>query len=80
MNLLFYVFRCNCNVVFRILYFEQFAAGRRHVVYLSFAGSTVIRSTTMMLLQASRKRKGLKADRRGVVQEDFLSNRELFCT
>ena len=31
MNLLSYVFGCNCNDVFRILYFEQFAAGRPHV-------------------------------------------------
>ena len=31
MNLLSYVFGCNCNDVFRILHFEQFAAGRPHV-------------------------------------------------
>lgn len=39
MNWFFYVFGCNCNVVFRTLYFQQFAAGRPYVVYLSFAGS-----------------------------------------
>ena len=80
MNLLVYVFGCNCNVVFRILYFEQFAAGHPYVVYLSFAGSIGHSLNDNDDAVASRKRKGLKADRRGVILEDFLSNRELFCT
>ena len=58
MNLLSYVFGCNCNDVFRILYFEQFAAApdvRTYVVYLSFAGS-IGHSLNDKHAVASRKR------------------------
>ena len=66
MNLLSYVFGCNCNDVLRILYFEQFAAGRPYVVYLSFAGS-IGNSLNDNHAVASTKTKGLKADRKRVV-------------
>ena len=75
MNLLFYMFGHNCNVVFRILYFEQFVAGRPYVVYLSFAGSIGHSLNDNDDAVTRRKTKGLKADRRGVIKP----YRKIFC-
>ena len=71
-----------CSAVTAMLSFEFYTLNSSlpDVVYLSFAGSIGYLLNDNDDAVASRKRKGLKPDRRGGILEDFLSNRELFCT